>query len=220
MLVEPTVLFVAQPASTSLSIEHPDLIPIGELSEMAPSINAYELMGKKSKGASGSKNKGKAKEDTQAKKSKRPVFEVIAPEQTAPNADLGFAVLDIQPTLPQIVEIDEPEVEADPAPRAKRARTVGEPSQRLGSSSLNDIWDPEMMVGQDPISIHHTMLDSSNVELSAKVAHALSGVACLPGDIRAWETMFSGQIFRHISRGLMMVSSLSSLNFINNLSFF
>jgi hypothetical protein len=48
---------------------------------MAPPINPYELMGKKSKGAFGSKNKGKAKEGTQAKKSRRPVFEVIAPEQ-------------------------------------------------------------------------------------------------------------------------------------------
>ncbi len=61
MPVEPTILFVAQPASISPSTEHPDLIPTGEVSEMAPPIDAYELMGKKSKEASSSKGKGKAK---------------------------------------------------------------------------------------------------------------------------------------------------------------
>uniref|UniRef100_A0A2N9I4D4 Uncharacterized protein n=1 Tax=Fagus sylvatica TaxID=28930 RepID=A0A2N9I4D4_FAGSY len=113
-LVEPTVLFVARPASASSSIDHPDLIPTGEVSEMASPINLYQLIGKKSKEASNSKSKGKAKE------------------------------------------------------------------------------------------VHHTVLDTSDVELFAKVAHSLSQVACLPGDIRAWDAMFSGQIFFLISRGLMM----------------
>ena len=52
-----------------------------------------------------------------------------------------------------------------------------------------------MMLGLDTISVHHTVLDTSDVELSAKVAHALSWATCLPGDIRAWDTMFSGHIF-------------------------
>ncbi len=60
-------------------------------------------MGKKSKEAFGLKNKGKAKEGTQAKKSRRPVFEVITPEQAAPNADSGSAVPNTQPQLPQVI---------------------------------------------------------------------------------------------------------------------
>ncbi len=47
--VEPTTLFVAQLATTSTSSEHPEYIPTGQVSEMAP-IDPYELMGKKSKG--------------------------------------------------------------------------------------------------------------------------------------------------------------------------
>jgi hypothetical protein len=77
-LVEPTVLFVARPAFASSSIDHPDLIPTGEVFEMAPPINLYQLIGKKSKEASSSKSKRKAKEGTQDKKSRRPIFEVIA----------------------------------------------------------------------------------------------------------------------------------------------
>ena len=59
--VEPIVLFVAQCALTSPSVDHPNLILTGEVSEMAPPINAYELMGKKSKIAFSSKGKGRAK---------------------------------------------------------------------------------------------------------------------------------------------------------------
>ena len=47
--VEPTALFVAQPATTSTSSEHPEYIPTGQVFEMAP-IDPYELMGEKSKG--------------------------------------------------------------------------------------------------------------------------------------------------------------------------
>ena len=78
--IEPTTLFVAQPATLDTSPEHPDLIPTGEVSEMAP-INPYELMGKKVKG------KKKATQGGQAKRPKRAVFEVIAPEQSTLRAD-------------------------------------------------------------------------------------------------------------------------------------
>ena len=66
-----------------------------------------------------------------------------------------------------------------------------------------------MMVGPDPLSVHHSVLDTSDIVLSAKVAHALTGAACLPGDIRAWDEMYFGQIFYHISQGLIIVSFLT-----------
>uniref|UniRef100_A0A2N9FJJ5 Uncharacterized protein n=1 Tax=Fagus sylvatica TaxID=28930 RepID=A0A2N9FJJ5_FAGSY len=160
--VEPTILFVARPASTSSSVDHSDLIPTTEVSEMALPINPYQLMGKKSKEASTSKSKGKAKEGVEAKKSRRPIF-----------------------------EIDEPEEVVDPTPRIKRARVMGELTQHPEFSSSDDIWSPELMVGLDPISVHHTILNISDVELSTKVAHSLSWAACLPKDIRAWDAMFS-----------------------------
>ncbi len=118
--VEPTTLFVAQSATTPILPEHPDLIPTGKVSEMAPPINPYELMGKKSKG------KRKTKQDAQAKKPKRVVFEVIAPKQAIQNANLGSAAREEQTQPPQVMEIDEPEEVAEPAPRAKKARTKGE----------------------------------------------------------------------------------------------
>ena len=95
--VEPTVLFVARPTSISSFVEYLDLILIGEVSEMTPSINPYQLMGKKSKETSMSKGKRKAKEGAQAKKSRMAIFEFIALEQATPSADSGSAVPDPQP---------------------------------------------------------------------------------------------------------------------------
>jgi hypothetical protein len=89
---------------------------------MAPPINPYQVMGKKSKEASLSKGKGKARESTQAKKSRRPIFEVIASEQATPSADSGSTVPDHQTQLPQIVELDKPEEKEDPAPRKKKKK--------------------------------------------------------------------------------------------------
>ncbi len=202
--VEPTTLFVAQPATTILP-KHPDLIPTGEVLEMAPPINAYELMGKKSKGAP--KGKGKAKEGAQAKKPRRAVFEVIMLEQSAHSVDSGSAVPEEQTQPPLVVELDAAEEVADPALRPKRPKVVVETTQHPGPSSSKNIWAPEMMLGKDLISVHHFVLNTSDVELSAKVAHALTGATCLPKDIQAWDKMYSGQIHRHISWGLVMVSS-------------
>lgn len=82
--VKPTALFVAQSATVTTPPEHPALILTGEVSEMAP-IDPYELMGKKSKG------KGRAKQGAQAKKQRRAVLEVIAPEQAPQSADSDSA---------------------------------------------------------------------------------------------------------------------------------
>ncbi len=81
------------------------------------------------------------------------------------------------------MEIDEPEVVVEPVARAKRPRTEGGLSHHPRPSSLDNIWDPELMVRLDLVSVHHTVLDTLDVELSAKVAHTLVGAACLPGDI-------------------------------------
>jgi hypothetical protein len=59
---------------------------------MAPPINAYELMGKKSKIASSSKGKGRAKQGVQVKKPRRAIFEVLVPEQESFGNDSGSAV--------------------------------------------------------------------------------------------------------------------------------
>jgi hypothetical protein len=79
--VEPTVLYVAQPASAVHIVDHPDLIPTGAVSEMAPPIDVFEIIGKKQKGASSSKGKGKAKPAGPPRRSRRVILETIAPEQ-------------------------------------------------------------------------------------------------------------------------------------------
>ncbi len=131
---------------------------------------------------------------------------MIAPEQSSQSEDSGSAPPTEQSQLPLIVEVDETKQVEEPAPRPKRARVTVELTHILSSSSSDDIWALKMMVGPDPLFVHHTVLDTSNVELFAKVAHALTGATCLPRDLQAWDEMSSGRIFRHISQGLVMVS--------------
>ena len=62
------------------------------------------------------------------------------------------------------------------------------------------------MYRTDPISVRDIILDNSKIEILVKVAHGLSRASCLPEDMKVWDPMHSGQIFRHISFGLMLVS--------------
>ena len=80
-----------------------------------------------------------------------------------------------------------------------------------GTSSSFEAWVPNLLFGDGPISVHDTVLDEMETELSAHVAHGLARVACLLGDMNQWDSMNSGQIFRHVTRGMMMVN-ISSFN--------
>jgi hypothetical protein len=60
--VEPTVLYVAHPASAVHSASVPEFIPTGEVSEMAPPVDVFEILGKRKKESSSSKGKEKEKE--------------------------------------------------------------------------------------------------------------------------------------------------------------
>uniref|UniRef100_A0A2N9FRE1 Uncharacterized protein n=1 Tax=Fagus sylvatica TaxID=28930 RepID=A0A2N9FRE1_FAGSY len=107
-------------------------------------------------------------------------MKVIAPEQAPQNADSGSAAREDLAQPPPIVEIHEPKVVAEPPPKAKRAMVEGETSTLSGLSSLDEVWAPEMTVGHRPLTVQDTVLDTSNVEHSAKVVHALTATACLP----------------------------------------
>ena len=102
--VEPTVLYVAQPSSSIPQVDYPSLIPTGAVLEMAPPIDVFELIGKKQKGASSSKDKGKAKQGVQTRRLWRAVSEVIAPEQIDQGEESRSAPLTEQSGLPQIIE--------------------------------------------------------------------------------------------------------------------
>jgi hypothetical protein len=78
-----------------------------------------------------------------------------------------------------------------------------------GTSSSFEAWVPRLLLGDGLISVHDTILDETETELSAHVAHGLARAACLPGDMNQWDSMNSGQIFRHVTRGMMMVTFFS-----------
>uniref|UniRef100_A0A2N9FJV0 Uncharacterized protein n=1 Tax=Fagus sylvatica TaxID=28930 RepID=A0A2N9FJV0_FAGSY len=198
--VKPSTLFEAQPSTADITSELPNLIPTGQVLEMAP-IDPYELMGKKAKG------KKKAAQGGQNKKPRRAVFKAIAPQQSSEGTDYGSACQE-EPTQPQKVELDEPETTAEEALRAKRARTEVEESELPGpsTSTSEEIWAPELRAGKRLITTRDSLLNTSNVDVSSRIAHGLCAAVCLPDNIRTWNIMPLGKAFRHIARGLFSIS--------------
>ena len=82
--VETSVPGLAVPADTTTLSEDPELIPIGQVSEMGPLINPFELMGKAMGGSSSGATKGKGKGQGRGagKKSTKVVSESSSSEQT------------------------------------------------------------------------------------------------------------------------------------------
>jgi hypothetical protein len=206
--IEPSVLYVAQPSISVPQADHPSLIPTGAVLEMAPLVDVFEIIGKRSKGASSSKgkSKGKAKEGVQTKRSKKAIFQVPGTEQPIRYKEPMLVPSAKQSDFPQIVEDVKVEQAEHQAPRPKRARIVVEQTEVPGPSSQGEPWVPEIMVQGQPVTTDHTVFETTNIEFSARVAHALTRATCLPGDYGVWEEMFSGRLFRHISHGLVIVS--------------
>jgi hypothetical protein len=204
--VEPTVLYVAQPASAVHTADIPEFIPTGEVSEMAPPVDVFEILGKRQKGASSSKGKEKAKPAAQPRRSRRIIYDTTSPGQQDERAELSSAPVSEQSVLPQIVEEAEAEQVEELVRRPKRAKTTTEQADLPGSSSASEVWAPKMAVAGDLITTAHTVFETTDVEFSARVAQAITRASCLPGDSQVWDKMSSGRMFRHISRGLVMVS--------------
>jgi hypothetical protein len=92
-----------------------------------------------------------------------------------------------QSDLPQIVEHVEAEQAEEQAPKPKRARVVIEQTELPGASSQGEPWVPEITVQGQPVTTNHTVFETTDVEFSARVAHALTRATCLPGDYEVWE---------------------------------
>ena len=204
--VDPSIPFLVVPADKINLSEHPDLIPTSQVSEMAPPINLFKLMGKATGGspseATKGKGKGKSKGAGAGKKLKKTVTKTPAPEQTTQ----ATVIQEPPQTLPIVHDLDDSDHREKLTPRKKRRRTE-EPSIAVEGSSSNFVaWEPESLFGPGPISVRDTVLDESETELSAQVAHGLAREACLPEDMKLWDNMSTGRIFRHVTRGIMMVS--------------
>ena len=92
--VESTVLFVAPSATTNTTTDVPDLISTGQVSEIAPSINPFKLMGKAASPSEARKNKGKgkAKGTRVEKKGKKSTSQLDEPKLFTP--DVAAAIAD------------------------------------------------------------------------------------------------------------------------------
>jgi hypothetical protein len=206
---EPNVLYVAQLAEVELPQDHPNLIPSGQVCEMAPPINPFKLMGRTIDASPSEtrkrKGKGKTKGVGAEKKLKKLAAGNVEPEVTIQPPT------EQEPPLPppMVHNVDESNQGEKAGPRKKRSRTETSSAKAEGSSSRPEAWDPALLLSPDSIYVRDSILDDSNAEVSAQVAHGLAFAACLPGDMKQWADTQSELVFCHITQGLMMVMFLS-----------
>jgi hypothetical protein len=169
--VETSAPSLAVPTDTTTLSEDLEFIPIGQVSEMAPPINPFELMGKATCGSSSgaTKGKGKGRGKGTGKKSQKVVSDSSSSEQTTQTT-----AQELPRPLPVVHEIEESDHGEDLAPPTKKGRTEGPSMPAEGTSSSFEAWVPRLLFGDGPISIHDTVLDESETELSAHVAHGLA----------------------------------------------
>jgi hypothetical protein len=224
--VEPSVLYVAQPATAAQTDDLPEFVPAGEVSEMAPPVDVFEILSKRKKEASSSKGKEKEKgKETVApevppRRSRRIIYDAHPPAPPTIQAEMSSAAASEQAALPLIEEEIESVHGEGLVRRSKKPKLATEPTVLLGSSEAPEVWAPKMTVAGDPITTAHTVFETTDVEFSARVAQAITRASCLPGDSQIWDNMSSGKIFRHISRSLVMVSFQAYTLFFHCLFFF
>jgi hypothetical protein len=172
---------------------------------MAPPINPFKLMGKTADAGPSKKakdkGKGKRKGPEVPKIPKKLLEEASTTESVShPTPEQGPVS---EP--PKVHVLEDSEQEEELQPRKKRGRTKQPAIPVEGPSSHAVAWDPALLFGQHPISVRDTILDNSNADMSAQVAHGLAFAACLPEDMKQWAGTQPGPAFRQITRGLMMV---------------
>ena len=151
------------------------------------------------------KGKGKTKGVGAEKKLKKPAAGNVEPEVTIQPP------VEQEPPLPppMVHNVDESDQGEKAGPQKKRSRTETSFAKAEGSSSRPEAWDPALLLSLDSIFVRDSILDDSNAEVSAQVAHGLAFAACLPRDMKQWAGTQSGPVFCHITWGLMMVMFLS-----------
>jgi hypothetical protein len=157
--VEPAVLYVAQPATSTTQSDQASHIPTGAVLEMAPPVDIFDVIGKKPKGASSSKGKGrgKAKEGVQTRRSQKAVFQVTETEQPARSEEPEPVPMAEQVSLPQIVEDVEDEPSELEGRRPKRLRKAAEQAEAPGPSSRGEPWVPKITIHGEPVTTEHTV---------------------------------------------------------------
>jgi hypothetical protein len=219
--IPPRAPYIAQPAEVERPEDFPDRIPTGQVYAMAPPLNPFKLMGKTVDAGPSKKRKsqakGKGKETDAPKKRKKFPKDTPIPETVSAPVAEQRTTPPPQATAPspQAIHVIV-ESEQEEAQQSHQKEGKAEPSSipAEGPSSHHAAWDPALLFGPNPISVRDTILNHSDVDASARVAHGLSFAACLPEDMKRWASTQPGDAFRQMTHGLMMVSTFLLTSFL------
>jgi hypothetical protein len=202
----PRAPYIAQPVETEKPEDYPDRIPVGQVYAMAPPINPFEVMGKRSAAIPSKKTtdkgKGKRKAPEASKIMKKPLEEI--PITKSESRPIPERVPSPEPAKDQISE--EPEQEEELQPCKKKGRNIPPMIPPEGPSSHALAWDPALLFGEHPITVRDSIMDNPDNEVSGQIARGLAFATCLPEDMKKWAGTQPGPAFRHVTKNLIMVS--------------
>jgi hypothetical protein len=184
--IPPRAPYTAQPATIEQPQDFPDHIPTGQIYAMAPPVNPFKLMGRTADTSSSKKVKGKGRGKSRG--TEAPKIPNKLPEEALTTESVSHPPPEQGPiSEPAKVHVlDDSEQEEELQPRKKRVRTEPSTIPVEGPSSHAVAWDPALLFGQHSISIRDSIMDNSNVDVSAQVARGLAFAACLPKDMKQW----------------------------------
>uniref|UniRef100_A0A2N9GAE7 Uncharacterized protein n=1 Tax=Fagus sylvatica TaxID=28930 RepID=A0A2N9GAE7_FAGSY len=202
--IPPRAPYTAQPAEIEQPQDFPDRIPTGQVFAMAPPVNPFKLMGRPADASSSKKVKGKGRGNS--KGTEAPKIPKKLPEEASTTESVSHPIPEQGPTSePAKVHIlEDSEQEEELQPSKKRGRIEPPIIPVEGPSSYALAWDPALLFGQHPISVRDSIMDNSNIDVSAQVARGLAFAACLPEDMKQWAGTQPGPAFCQITRDLMM----------------
>jgi hypothetical protein len=178
---------------------------------MAPPVNPFKLMGRPADASSSKKVKGKGR--GKSKGTEAPKIPKKLREEASTTESVSPPILEQGPASEpaKVHVLEDSEQEEELQPRKKRGRTEPPTIPVEGPSSHALAWDPALLFGQHPISVRDSIMDNSDIDVSAQVARGLAFAACLPKDMKKWAGTQPGPAFCQITRNLMMVSAPESL---------
>uniref|UniRef100_A0A2N9IYU3 Uncharacterized protein n=1 Tax=Fagus sylvatica TaxID=28930 RepID=A0A2N9IYU3_FAGSY len=202
--LEPRTLLSQQQSNSHKTF--PTTFLPGQVYAMAPPVNPFKLMGRPADASSSKKVKGKGRGKSRG--TEAPKIPKKLPEEASTTESVSHPPPEQGPiSEPAKVHVlDDSEQEEELQPRKKRGRTEPSTIPVEGPSSHVVAWDPALLFGQHLISIRDSIMDNSNVDVSAQVARGLAFAACLPEDMKQWAGTQPGPAFRQITRDLMMAT--------------
>uniref|UniRef100_A0A2N9IT59 Uncharacterized protein n=1 Tax=Fagus sylvatica TaxID=28930 RepID=A0A2N9IT59_FAGSY len=140
-----------------------------------------------------------------------PISQVLEMASVDPFALMGKKAAQVGQNKKPPRVVDEPETVTE-QPRVKRARTEIKASELLRSSSREEVWAPELRSGKRLVTTKDSLLGTSNIDVSARIAHGRPGILTMESRVHDLDKAIIDKDEEH-SKAMAVVVAESIANY-------